>query len=348
MTPREILKIEPTLGVLYDIVANRYIAPDEEIYRDHGATWQQAWEAHMESWRPLVADLEDENGNGNADALEPLIGMEACGQGGLDYGNNIIIEDNTIMSVPECIANHTRTNALMSNPPSVNDMTATDTDFAVTTGCFYLPDWDALSDVTDVTPGSTYTIADQQKIVPWRYATEQGTTGGLFPCQLLVQAKSYNGDDDDDAEQEQLYYTVLVLLDHDEHGWDYQADDEETSTSPSPQIQLVRNVPQRAIQRITQEWRQQAVVDHISMLSLFGRIKTSPPFRHYMQVSEDAFPLTWRNLANKATATAPLPPSVDANTSSSYELTNATSSDTGVPSSHGIMHIHKIPFETNC
>ncbi len=39
-----------------EVVALRPIEPNEEIFIDYGPSWEEAWERHVESWKPSVED----------------------------------------------------------------------------------------------------------------------------------------------------------------------------------------------------------------------------------------------------------------------------------------------------
>jgi hypothetical protein len=264
MTTHEITNHEFAVGVVYDLVATKEIAPGEEIYMDYGNAWQEAWDAHVESWRPFVSELEGD------EVIEPLVAMGHCEQDGLlDYTENQ--EDGTPnLVVPGCISSHPKARNMIVHPPSVDD-----TDTIVTTGCFYFPRWDLL-------PNQSTSNPKDQLMVSWTHATEDGTTAGLFPCQILAVQKATDDD------QEPLY-TAMVLLDHDMDGW----------RQDETQVQLVHSLPRRAIRRITQEWRQHDTLDHKEYIS------TTPiPFRHYIQVPDEAFPLAWRDLPSTDSATS--------------------------------------------
>jgi hypothetical protein len=273
MTAHDITHLDFAVGVVYDLVATKEIAPGEEIYMDYGNAWQAAWDAHVESWRPFVSELEDN------EAIEPLVAMEHCEQDGLlDYTENQE-EGTPTLVVPDCISSHPKARNMIVNPPSVND-----TDTIVTTGCFYFPRWDivpkhnASNNMTNITAPNP----KDQLMISWAHATEDGTTAGLFPCQILALQKAKDDD------QEPLY-TAMVLLDHDMDGW----------RQDETQVQLVHSVPRRAVRRITQEWRQHDTLDHKEYIS------TTPiPFRHYIQVPDEAFPLAWRDLLSTDAATS--------------------------------------------
>jgi hypothetical protein len=291
MTAHEITNQANAVGVVYDLVATKEIAPGEEIYMDYGYAWQEAWDAHVESWRPFVSELEDD------EVIQPLVAMEHCEQDGLlDYTGNQE-EGTPTLIVPDCISSHPKARNMIVHPPSAND-----TDTIVTTGCFYFPRWDMVptQNASDYTTAITAPNPKDQLMFSWAHATENGTTAGLFPCQILSVQKAKDDD------QEPLY-TAMVLLDHNMDGWGQ----DETH------VQLVHSLPRRAIRRITQEWRQHDTLDHKEYIS------TTPiPFRHYIQVPDEAFPLAWRDL-----------PSTDSATSFEEindELANAVPSDEGV------------------
>lgn len=44
---------QPFRGLDMDIVALRDIAPGEEVFLDYGLDWEDAWNAHLETWKPL-------------------------------------------------------------------------------------------------------------------------------------------------------------------------------------------------------------------------------------------------------------------------------------------------------
>jgi hypothetical protein len=42
-----------------EIVALRDIEPGEEVFMDYGIEWEEAWEKHVECWKPPVQKIED-------------------------------------------------------------------------------------------------------------------------------------------------------------------------------------------------------------------------------------------------------------------------------------------------
>lgn len=47
------LKATDKSGLMLEFVATRDIDPGEEIFIDYGSNWQQAWDDHVESWKPV-------------------------------------------------------------------------------------------------------------------------------------------------------------------------------------------------------------------------------------------------------------------------------------------------------
>lgn len=45
-------------GLILDIVALRDIQPGEELFMDYGDEWQQAWDSHVQNWKPLHNSTE--------------------------------------------------------------------------------------------------------------------------------------------------------------------------------------------------------------------------------------------------------------------------------------------------
>jgi hypothetical protein len=133
--------------------------------------------------------------------------------------------------------------------------------------------------------------------------------GGLYPCRVLsTQAK--NG-----KEEEDTLYTVLVMLDHDImniDGIDYDENDiviQESARNQGQltrrQMQLVKDVPLRALRGITQAWRNQGPVDHLRDADdsetreeevQVASTRTPAPFRHFIGVDDDVFPDAWKDL----------------------------------------------------
>jgi len=58
-------------GLLLDLVATRDISEGEELYMDYGAGWQQAWEKHVQSWKP-VGGAEDYRYPAQIDRSQPI------------------------------------------------------------------------------------------------------------------------------------------------------------------------------------------------------------------------------------------------------------------------------------
>jgi hypothetical protein len=135
-----------------------------------------------------------------------------------------------------------------------------------------------------------------------------GTVGGLYPCHVLAPQANHGGE---------TLYTVMVLLDHDimtKDGMDYDENDidedahEDKGLSKRNQskitrrkVQLVKNVPLRALRGATQAWRDQRPVDHLrEKLGVQDQarpgIRTPAPFRHFVGVDDDVFPDAWKDL----------------------------------------------------
>ena len=39
-------------GLAMNVVATRDIQPGEEVFVDYGLAWEQAWENHIQNWKP--------------------------------------------------------------------------------------------------------------------------------------------------------------------------------------------------------------------------------------------------------------------------------------------------------
>jgi len=238
LSPRELMQANASLGWFFDIVATRDIEVGEELFIDYGDDWQKAWDAHIDKWQHLVRDdLAPEE-------IEPVV--KHCNA---SYPGIAI---DAPYPTPECIASDSTANSMLNNPEIVT----------VHTGCFYFPDWDQMDQYS------------QYVVLPWRYALDSATTGGLFPCKVLAKEGS--------GLKDQEKYTVMVLLDHNENG-----EKDEGSQS----FQLVRGVPFNAFRRVTPLWRNLSVVDHNELQPDVPR-----PLRHYMRLSDELLPIAWRDL----------------------------------------------------
>jgi len=56
-SPSEFLaNIHEKIGLAFDYVALRDIQPDEEVFLDYGDEWIQAWEEHVQNWKPIAGE----------------------------------------------------------------------------------------------------------------------------------------------------------------------------------------------------------------------------------------------------------------------------------------------------
>ncbi|KAL7574255.1 hypothetical protein ACA910_012510 [Epithemia clementina (nom. ined.)] len=52
------LEVDDTAKLAFELVATRSIHKDEEVFLDYGDAWEQAWQEHLRSWKPIDgADL---------------------------------------------------------------------------------------------------------------------------------------------------------------------------------------------------------------------------------------------------------------------------------------------------
>jgi len=51
--PLDALEADSTAKLAFELVATRPISKNEEIFLDYGDDWEQAWQAHIESWEPV-------------------------------------------------------------------------------------------------------------------------------------------------------------------------------------------------------------------------------------------------------------------------------------------------------
>lgn len=56
-SPEKLADVVEKIGLSFEYVALRDIAKDEEVVMDYGPEWQKAWDAHVQSWKP-VEDAE--------------------------------------------------------------------------------------------------------------------------------------------------------------------------------------------------------------------------------------------------------------------------------------------------
>ena len=278
-SPQELMEHGSSLGVVFEIVATQDIAAGEEIYLDYGPDWQDAWDAHIEEWKPFLLNID------NKTTLDPL--MDCV----VEYDEDDEDEDMfTLYNVPECLKE--RIQQVSQQTPFERH------NHKVQTACFYFPHWNHVLTHEEALKGEI-DPSENMQIFPWRFAVHYenfpkptGAVGGLYPCHILASQ--------DSSER----YTALVLLDYDENsGLDYDDLSEEenierhddgrfvTSRTTRRQIQLVKDFPLKAIRRMTQAWRDECSVDH-NRYTDFG---TPLPFRHYIDAG-DAFPSSWKDL----------------------------------------------------
>jgi hypothetical protein len=316
-------RAEKSLGIIFDLVATRDIREGEEIYLNYGSSWQKAWEEHVESWKPFVYDLPEEEAATNEGPIETLV--NDCT---VDYGDN----NGALSDVPKCLES-TVFQITQQSPEERQQKTPP-------TACYYFPDWDSDSlasydEALDMQEKKVSLNLHYFQVHPWQFEVSgwintdddaddddgekvvTGTVGGLYPCHVLAPQANQHG--------EETLYTVVVLLDHDiatMDGMDYDKNDIDEDADANEdnnkgllskrnqskltrrQVQLVKNVPLRALRGATQAWRDQRPVDHLrdnsgeqdDQAHHAGLIRTPAPFRHFVGVEDDVFPDAWKDL----------------------------------------------------
>jgi hypothetical protein len=323
--PRTLLRQKTAFGVVFEIVALRDIAPDEEILINYGAAWQEAWDQHVAKWKPSYYS--------DVDFTTPLLSPE-CQQLSLSMVGD---DDISAESYPQCLQDAVaplvtttakeqrrrgRTSAEVSS--SMGDETPfANAPTSPATACFFYYETDELDSNKHNNkstssaafpvqlPKSKKHVLIQQRT--WKHALKdgqgilgkastngKGTLGGLFPCWILAQEKEkenpFNDKDDPITA-----YTYMVLV-HVELYNTMNADMDDATRSSH--YVLVRHVPLRAIQNVTPKWMALSHVDHrpSSASSSSGQKSdngpTPPkPFRHPIYLPDDVFPDAWKDLA---------------------------------------------------
>jgi hypothetical protein len=53
---KELFETATPGGLVLEVVASRDIQPNEELFFDYGADWEEAWKAHVKTWKPVKGD----------------------------------------------------------------------------------------------------------------------------------------------------------------------------------------------------------------------------------------------------------------------------------------------------
>jgi len=154
------------MGIVFEIVASREIAPGEEILIDYGPGWQYAWDMHSSKWKQEY--YHD---------FSPTLVNETFSTHSTCILEDLHPDSNEKQSVPVCMQKivtdlHIKYVATSkeSNHSNLSE-----------TACFYYHEQDEV-------PKSHNKFQQEMRIWPWRSGNSKtATVGGLYPCWLLSQ-----------------------------------------------------------------------------------------------------------------------------------------------------------------